>query len=177
MSLSLRRWVFLVVVVAAVIAIDQISKAAVIRNLELFESAQPIPALVPYFQFTRSFNTGSAFGFLSNFAFAGTMFLVIAVVVSAVLAWSYGRLGDGQPLARLATALVIGGALGNALDRVQHGHVIDFIHYQLPGVISNVSNLADHAIVLGVGMMIWSSFRTAPDQQDTTEAEPADANS
>jgi signal peptidase II len=54
--------------------------------------------------------------------------------------------------------LICGGALGNVLDRLQHGFVVDFIHYQIPGVISNVSNLADHAIVLGVILIYVDSW-------------------
>ena len=58
----------------------------------------------------------------------------------------------------LATGIVVGGAIGNVIDRLQHGHVIDFIHYQIPGFVSNVSNLADHAIVGGVLLIIGESF-------------------
>lgn len=158
-SLPVNRWLVLVLIVLLVLAVDQVTKTLVVLNMEMFESLQPIPALVPFFQITRSFNTGSAFGFMADMPFAGGMFLGIAIIVSAVLVWTYPRIPEDQPLARFATPLIIGGALGNAIDRVIYGHVVDFIHYQIPGVISNVSNLADHAIVLGVALMIWSSWR------------------
>jgi len=154
---------------------DQLTKTLVVRNLALYESWLPVSALYPYFQITRSHNTGAAFGFLSNVAMTGDLLLLVALVVSGVLLWSYPRIEDDQPLARFATALIVGGALGNALDRIFYGHVIDFIHYQLPGVISNVSNLADHAIVLGVGLMIWSSWRAAPPPTTTPEVDPPPA--
>jgi signal peptidase II len=67
---------------------------------------------------------------------------------------------------------VCGGAIGNALDRLEYGAVIDFIHYTIPGVISNVSNLADHAIVFGVLLLVLESWRgdehQAKERQDVT---------
>lgn len=165
------RWVYLVVGVALVLGIDQITKLLVVDRLAMFESVQPIPALYPYFQITRSFNTGAAFGLLANTETASRVFLVIALVVSVVLVWSYRTLTPAQPGARLATMLVIGGALGNAIDRMVYGHVVDFIHYTLPGVISNVSNIADHAIVGGVFLMIIASWRTEQQPQPDTAPE------
>jgi signal peptidase II len=106
------------------------------------------------------------------------VFLVIAVVVSVVLAWSYRQLTDDNWDGRIATLLIIGGALGNAIDRVIYGHVVDFIHYTIPGVISNVSNLADHAVVFGVFLMIWASWRAeepAPPDPAPAVAEADDA--
>ena len=161
-----RRWVFLVGVAGLVIAIDQFTKQLVLRNLALYESVQPVPALAPFFQITRSYNTGSAFGFLAGLSFSGTLFLVVALVITAVLVYSYARLGPEQQLAQWATALVIGGALGNVLDRMLHdGRVIDFIHYQIPNVISNLSNVADHAIVIGVALMVLASWGTEQAEQ------------
>lgn len=151
-----RRWITLFSIIAAVLAVDQITKRIVVDTLRLGESRQPVPALADFFQITRSENSGAAFGVLSN---AGDLFLVIAVIVSVVLIGYYRRLPDGVPLTRIGIGLVIGGALGNALDRIEYGAVVDFIHYQIPGVISNVSNLADHAIVFGVIILFVDSWR------------------
>ncbi len=169
MSSSLRHWLFLLLVVVAVVAADQLSKRAVITHLRLGESFQPVPALYPYFQITHSENSGAAFGFLQQ---AGDLFLVIAVVVVAVMLYFYPRIPADGGLTRFAVGLIIGGALGNALDRVLHGAVIDFIHYQLPGVASNVSNLADHAIVIGVIVIFaatWNSDRKQAQEKATAE--------
>lgn len=155
-SRHLRRWLLLVGVALAVIAVDQLSKGLVVARLDLGESRAVIPALSPYFQFTRSFNTGAAFGLLAG---VGGVFLVLALVIVAGLVLFYPRVPDEAGPTRLALGLVCGGALGNALDRLQHGHVVDFIHYQIPGLISNVSNLADHAIVLGVIIILLDSWR------------------
>jgi signal peptidase II len=72
----------------------------------------------------------------------------------------FPRVPEKARVTRLGMGLVIGGALGNAFDRVNHGAVIDFIHYQIPGVVSNVSNLADHAIVVGVLLIVLQSWRS-----------------
>lgn len=173
MNSLLRRWLLLFVIVAAVLLLDQVTKHAVITNLRLGESYRLIPALYPYFQITRSENTGAAFGFLSQ---AGDLFLLVSLVVVVVMLVYYPRLPAQARLIRLAMGLVIGGALGNAFDRVNHGAVIDFIHYQLPGVISNVSNLADHAIVSGVLLLVLQSWRADEHAGDDEEAAHTEEN-
>lgn len=155
MNQSIRHWLLLLAIIAAVLAADQFSKRLVVENLRLGESRQPIPALTPFFQITRSHNTGSAFGFLPQ---AGDLFLVIALVVVIAMFYFYPRLRERAILQRIGAGLICAGALGNAIDRIQYGLVIDFIHYQIPGVISNVSNIADHAIVLGVGFIFIDSW-------------------
>ena len=164
-----RHWIFLFVLIAAVITADQLSKHWIVDNLRVGESRQPIPALSPFFQLTRSQNSGAAFGFLSQ---AGDIFLVIAMIVVVVMLYFYPRIPDNGRLSRIATGLICGGALGNAIDRVAYGHVIDFIHYQIPDLISNVSNLADHAIVLGVILIFIESWRSERARADSLEANP-----
>jgi signal peptidase II len=173
MRRSVRNWLIVLPIMGSVIVLDQITKHLVIDNLTLGESIQPIPALKAVFQITYTHNTGSAFGFLPQ---AGDLFLVIAVVIVLGMLYFYPRIPDGAWLTRIGTALVAGGALGNALDRIQHGPVIDFIHYQIPGVISNVSNVADHAIVLGVALIILDSWLSER-REKMLEKEQASADS
>lgn len=165
---GVRRWLLLFAIIVVVLAVDQITKAIVLSNMLPGESIQPIPSISRFFQFTYSQNTGSAFGFLPQ---AGDFFLIVAVVVVTVMLIYYPRIPDGLTLSRIAVGLVCGGALGNALDRIQHGAVIDFIHYQIPGVISNVSNIADHAIVFGVLLIFVDSWRADRQQAQTEAAE------
>ncbi len=172
MNAQIRRWLFVFAIIAAVLVVDQVTKHLVVTHLHLHETYQPIPALAPYFQITWSENTGSAFGFLPQ---AGDLFLIIALVISAVMLVYYPRVPDKARLVRLGMGLVIGGALGNAFDRVTHGAVIDFIHYQIPGVISNVSNPADHAIVIGVLLIVAQTWRT-DDAEDAEEAASSPEN-
>jgi signal peptidase II len=159
MSSAVKRWLRLIALAGLVLLADQVSKRMIVDRLMLGETVQPIPALAPFFQITRGENVGAAFGFLPQ---AGDIFLIIAVVVVVALIIFYPRIPDRAVLTRIGVGLVCGGALGNALDRLQYGAVVDFIHYQIPGVISNVSNLADHAIVIGVLLIVVESWRTEP---------------
>ncbi|MCC6803662.1 MAG: signal peptidase II [Anaerolineae bacterium] len=167
-----RRWLILLSIIALVLLADQVTKRVVIDDLQLGESVQPVPALFPYFQITRSENNGAAFGFLPQ---AGDLFLIIALIVSVIMLVYFPRIPAKDRLTRLGLGLVVGGALGNAVDRLTHGAVIDFIHYQIPGVISNVSNLADHAIVIGVILIVLQSWRSdagkaaQPEMPDTPD--------
>lgn len=155
-SCALKRWISLFLTIVAVLAVDQTAKRLVVDNLNVGETRQLVPALSPFFQITYSRNTGSAFGFLPQ---AGDLFLIIAIVVVFAMIVFYPRIPDQAAITRFATGLICGGALGNALDRLEYGHVVDFIHYQIPGLISNVSNLADHAIVFGVILIFIDSWR------------------
>lgn len=156
MSVTLKRWLILFGTTLSVLLFDQLTKYWVINNLLLGETIQPIPFLSPYFQITRSFNTGAAFGFLPE---AGDMFLVVALIVIVGIMIFYPRIPDEAVITRVAVGMVAGGALGNAVDRLTQEHVVDFIHYQIPNLISNVSNIADHAIVIGVLLIIYESWR------------------
>jgi signal peptidase II len=155
MSRNRKRLVLLVSLIMIVLLLDQISKQWIIDNLYRGETIEPIPVLSDYFQLTYSQNNGAAFGFLPQ---AGDLFLVIAIFVVIALIIYYPRIPDEAIITRVATALVCGGALGNVVDRVRHEHVVDFIHYQIPGIISNVSNIADHAIVFGVLLILLDSW-------------------
>jgi len=103
------------------------------------------------------------------------------LIITGLLIYYWRSQKDDRVLMMIALGLVVGGALGNILDRVQHGHVVDFIHYQIPGLISNVSNLADHAIVLGVFMLMFDNWQEgrkekAIQSQAVSESSPEDTN-
>jgi len=170
MNSQIRRWVFVFAIIAAVLVVDQVTKYLVVTNLRVGESDRLIPALYPYFQITRSQNTGSAFGFLPQ---AGDAFLVIELVISAIMLVYYPRVPDKARLIRLGIGLVIGGALGNAADRLTRGAGVDFIHYQIPGIISNVSNPADHAIVIGVLLIVAQTWRADENDGDKNDEDTA----
>ncbi len=151
----MRKWLVLLLALCLAVTLDQATKAWALGNMQLYETRQPILALAPLFQLTLISNTGAAFGILPM---AGDVFLVVGPLIIIGLLLSMRTTAADARLIPFATGLIIGGAIGNLLDRLQHGHVIDFIHYQIPDVISNVSNLADHAIVLGVLLIIAESL-------------------
>ena len=151
----MRKWIIVTFSLGLTALADQASKGWVLANLEQYESLTPIPLLAPLFQLTRSSNTGAAFGILPM---AGDVFLVVALVIIAAMLWYVHKLPAVARYLPIAIGLVIGGAVGNIIDRLQYGQVIDFIHYRIPNLISNVSNLADHAIVLGVLLVFAESM-------------------
>jgi len=166
---TVRRWLRLLIIISLVLAVDQITKRLIVDNMVLGETRRIVPFLSPLFQIVRSHNTGASFGLLPN---AGNVFAVVAVIVAVVLTYMYPRIPDEKRLAWLATGLIVGGALGNVLDRLSYGYVVDFINYQIPGVISNVSNLADHAIVIGVILFFISSWRDERSAQKHQSLQP-----
>ena len=167
----MRKWIILLCSLMITALVDQVAKSWVLVNLIPYESVQPIPALAPLFQLTRSSNTGAAFGILPM---AGDAFLILALCIIVGMLWYFRALAPDSRLVPLAIGLIIGGALGNIIDRLKYGHVVDFIHYQIPDLISNVSNMADHAIVLGVLLMIvesvWRERRQSDSRLNTATA-------
>ena len=123
----MRKWIILGLSLILALAADQASKGWVVANLAMYESAVPLRALAPFFQFTRSSNTGAAFGI---FPMAGDVFLLVALLIIFALLWYAHRSPAEARLIPLAIGLVIGGASGNMLDRLQYGHVGRF--YPLP---------------------------------------------
>ena len=149
---------FLLIGVGTIVfMVDRLTKWWVVTYLDMYQSVAPIPSFVPYFQITRSFNTGAAFGIGAGTPFASVVFFVVSVGIILFLLLSYPHLESIG--ARIATAMIIGGASGNVVDRLLYGHVVDWVHVSIPSVIANVSNLADHAIVLGVCVLLYLNWK------------------
>ncbi len=159
-----QHWGVLIGVALSVFALDQISKALVITQLALGESWAPIPALADFFQITRSANSGAAF---SIFQGANTPLLLLALAMIVGIVYVYRQTPPAHRLQGVAMGVLLGGVMGNALDRIRLGTVTDFIHWQIPQVVSNVSNLADHAIVLSVFLLLIAQQRTPAPQTET----------
>lgn len=169
----MRKWIILGIALVITIVLDQITKIWVVNNLALYETIEPIPFLSPLFQITHSTNTGVAFGMLP---LAGNAILILVIPVVGFMLWYFRDIPATATLVPIAIGMVIGGALGNVIDRLQYGHVIDFIHYQIPNVISNVSNIADHGVVLGVIMIVieglWRERREKQLEKSKDEMPP-----
>jgi len=156
MNQTVKRWLLLVGVASLVVVIDQTAKYLTLTNLELGESWLPIPGIAQIFRVTRSINTGAAFGMFQG---ASTFFLILALITVVAFVISYPRLPDNALMTRIAVALITGGALSNAIDRIQYGHVVDYFHVILSPRFSNISNFADHAITLGVILLLIDQWR------------------
>ena len=122
-----------------VIAIDQLLKIAVTRFLFLGEST---PLIKDIFHLTLVQNKGAAFGILKNETY---LFAVLSIIAISAIIYSLPRLAKHAVLSRIALALILGGAVGNLLDRIRFGYVIDFLDFR----IWPVFNIADSAITVG----------------------------
>jgi signal peptidase II len=151
---SALRWLWLSL---GVIVADQITKAIVVARFQLFERIDVLPIL----EFTRLHNYGAAFSLLHDAGgWQHYFFVTLALLVSAGIVWWLSRLRfrAGAMLAS-GLALILGGALGNVIDRLVHGHVVDFIHFHwqqrwyFPAF-----NVADTAITIGAALLIIDSL-------------------
>ena len=150
------RGFLLPVVAVLTLVIDQISKLAVMTSLRPGESWNPVAALERWVSLTYVTNTGAAFGLFPDY---GVVFMVIAVVVIATIIFYYRHLPGDQWLVQASLGLQLGGALGNLLDRLQHGHVIDFIDFK----IWPVFNVADSSVFVGVVILAFHLLRYGED--------------
>jgi signal peptidase II len=145
----------LVVIAAAVVIVDRITKIYVERHFGVPYGPRQVVDHVLYLTVTR--NAGAAFGLFQNFTLG---FLLISAAVMVAILFYYGRLPTGDWPARLGLALVFGGAVSNAYDRGVKGSVIDFI--QVPHW--PIFNVADSAISVGVVVLlvgtVWRSGRS-----------------
>ena len=147
------KWIWLAV---AVVFLDQLSKYIASTSLEMY---QPI-AVMPMFNWTLMHNPGAAFSFLANESgWQRWFFTAIAVVVSVVLFFWIKRLEQHEKWQAIALALILGGAVGNVIDRIWFGYVIDFIQIYYEQWYWPAFNIADSAISIGVAMSIVDSVR------------------
>ena len=153
---SARAWLWLTL---AVIVTDQWTKWLVMQNFSLFESV----AVLPMLDLVRLHNEGAAFSFLSNASgWQRWLFTAVGIGVSAGLAVWLARLpARGQHRLAAALASIMGGALGNVIDRIRFGHVIDFIHVHYQQWYYPAFNVADSAITIGAGLLILDSLLSA----------------
>lgn len=134
------------------IALDQWIKFLVEANLVMQEKVDVLPFLALF----RTYNTGIAFSMFSNVGDTGLIVLTAAVV--AFVAFLASRTTAAQALSRLGFALIVGGALGNLIDRTVYGHVIDYILFHTPVWSFAVFNLADVFISVGAACIVLDEF-------------------
>lgn len=140
--------------VALVLGIDQLSKYIIRAN---FQPNESLPVINSVFHLTYVNNPGAAFGLL---AYKTPVFVTVTLLVAVVILVAYRFLPPDRILLRLALALMLGGALGNLIDRLRFGYVVDFLDFR----IWPVFNLADMAIVGGVILLCWELLGPAGEQ-------------
>ena len=140
----------------AMIALDQISKWLATERLQF---QQPVPFVPGFWNWTLTHNTGAAFSFLAGAGgWQHYFFATLAVAISIGLAIGLMRTARDEWRTAAPFALIIAGALGNVIDRLRFGYVVDFVQWYWKGFHWPVFNLADSCIVVGAVMMVIFSF-------------------
>jgi signal peptidase II len=150
-----QRWWIWLVLSAAVMMLDQISKQLMQTALVAGQSVR----VTPFFDLVLVFNPGAAFSFLSSApGWQRELFIGIALAASVVIVFLMRKHARDR-LFCLGLGLILGGALGNVVDRLRLGAVVDFLYFHLGQYYWPAFNLADSAITCGAALLIWDSLR------------------
>ena len=144
-------------ITSLVIVFDQVSKWLMVSWLSLYETV----VVMPYFNLTMAHNEGAAFSFLSQAGgWQRWLFIGLALVISVVLLVWLAKLKPTEKLEAISLSLILGGAIGNVIDRISYGYVIDFIDLYIGHNHWPVFNIADSAICIGAILVVADSFKS-----------------
>jgi len=147
---------------AVIIVLDQVTKWLMVSWLALYETV----AVMPYFNLTMAHNYGAAFSFLAQAGgWQRWFFIVLAVVISIVLIVWLAKLKPHAKLEAISLSLILGGAIGNVIDRIVYGYVVDFLDVYIGSSHWPAFNVADSAICIGAVLLILDSFKSEPESQ------------
>lgn len=150
-----RRDGWFLLLAAAIVGVDQLTKWAVRSTIERGDAIE----LLPFFRLVHVTNTGAAFGILQG---AGPLLIIASLAgLAAIMVYLFNP-GFAHPVLRLGLACMLGGAIGNLIDRVAEGRVVDFL--KVPNWPA--FNVADSAITIGVGILLWSILFQEHDRGD-----------
>lgn len=157
-----RAYRLLLTLAAVTLVLDQLTKAWIVAKIPFaaYPSEWPHPGSIPviegFFHLVHVGNTGAAWSL-----FAGQSYLLAALAVAtlaAIFVWRRA-LELHHPRVQLAFGLLTGGVVGNLLDRVRHGHVVDFLDFHFGSYVYPTFNIADSGICIGVVLYLWHSFQ------------------
>ena len=138
---------------AILVLADQISKAIVVRTMSLYES---VPIIPNFFHFTYITNDGMAFGI--DFPFGYFIFSTVSLLLTFFLFWYLWSVRNHSIVIRLGLAMIIAGAIGNLIDRIMLGEVIDFLDFMIRDFHWYVFNLADSYVTVGMVLLLIDSI-------------------
>jgi len=138
---------------AVMVLADQISKTVVRNTMSLYES---IPVIPEFFHLTYVTNDGMAFGI--NFPFGIYVFSAISIIFTGFLFWYLWSIKDDEIVVRTGVALILAGAIGNLIDRIFLGEVVDFLDFMIGDFHWYVFNLADSCVTVGLGFVLYDSL-------------------
>ena len=144
-------------ITSLVIVFDQVSKWLMVSRLSLYETI----IVMPYFNLTMAHNEGAAFSFLAQAGgWQRWFFIWLALIISVVLLVWLAKLKPTEKLEAISLSLILGGAIGNVIDRISYGYVIDFIDLYIGHNHWPVFNIADSAICIGAILLVADSFKS-----------------
>ena len=141
------------VVSAVLVLADQISKTMVRKTMSLYES---IPVIPKFFHLTYVTNDGMAFGL--NFPFGTYIFLAISIIFTGFIFWYLWTIKDDGIVIRMGIGLILAGAIGNLIDRVFLGFVVDFLDFMIGDFHWYVFNFADSYVTIGMGFVLYDTL-------------------
>jgi len=147
---------------ALVVVLDQVSKWVMVSWLSLYETV----AVIPYFNFTMAHNMGAAFSFLAGAGgWQRWFFIGLTSVISIVLFVWLKKLSTQAKLEAISISMILGGAIGNVIDRIYFGYVIDFLDVYIGSYHWPAFNIADSAICIGAVLLVIDSFISKSEQE------------
>ena len=160
-TMFLKKLIQLAAVSGAVLILDQITKALVLGGLPLGQSVAVIPG---FFDITHVHNPGGAFGFLADMSpqVRAWLFIAVSLLAAGLIVGFYWQTPPSQRLLQFGLALVFGGAIGNLVDRIRFGVVVDFIDVYLGDLHWPAFNVADSAITIGVFIFAFHLIKRNP---------------
>ena len=155
-DLTMGRWSLFGVIAMCGLILDQASKLFIHRTMALY---QAIPVIDGCFNIFYIRNQGAAFSFLSQVSWRRPFFISVSLFASLVILFAFRKLRDDQKLAQLSLAMIFSGAVGNLIDRIRLGEVIDFIQVYWRTHYWPAFNVADSFICVGVFLLALDMFR------------------
>ncbi|MBL0226603.1 MAG: signal peptidase II [Geobacteraceae bacterium] len=147
---AVRRWRLFSAIALAGLLVDQATKLYIDGSMRLFDS---IPVIENFFHITYVRNRGAAFSFLSNASWRMPFFITVSLIAAAVILVAFRKLRDDQRLAQVSLAMIFSGAVGNLIDRLRLGEVIDFLDAHWYRHHWPAFNVADSLICVGVFLL------------------------
>jgi signal peptidase II len=156
------KTVILLLTALTILVADQLTKALVVANLAVGEQARLLGDLV---QVWHAQNRGAAF---SLFQGGTVVFLIVSVLSIGMVAYFHRSLRDRTPWLHVVLGIVLGGTLGNFIDRLRQGYVTDWLSIGVGDTRWPTFNVADSSVVIGIGILVIYLFLTSPDRREAT---------
>jgi len=153
-----RKFILFLAILVVGVFLDQITKNLVVRHLAFGDQ---VPVFKGFFNVVLTYNKGAAFGLFADMSvkFAWVFFIISSSLVMGVVAYLWWRLPEDHDLATVGYSLIFTGAVGNLIDRVRLGEVVDFLDFHISHFHWPAFNVADSLVCIGAGLLLWYIFK------------------